>query len=110
MPSTRPAAPALVAAGAPAPRLLVAMAPGGTVEVHAGPQALAAGTARGQFLTESGQAYPYAFFSADGRFSLSTPTRRLEGFAAGRYLLQMENGTVRPFEIQAGAVTAVVVP
>jgi hypothetical protein len=103
-------APALLAASVPAPRIVIALAPGGTLEIHAGPNTLARGTARAQIVTADGQPYPFSFFSSDGRLSLSTPVRRVENLAAGRYLLQIEGGQPKPFEIQQRAVTVLALP
>jgi hypothetical protein len=103
-------APALLTASVPAPRIVVGLAAGGTLEIHAGPQTLAKGTARVQVVTADGQPYPFSFFSPDGRLSLSTPVRRLENLAAGRYVLQVEGGEPKPFDIQQRAVTVLALP
>jgi protocatechuate 3,4-dioxygenase beta subunit len=103
-------APALLTASVPAPRITIGLAPGGTLEIHAGPTTLATGTARAQIVTADGQPYPFAFFASDGRLSLSTPVRRIENLAAGRYVLQVAGGEPRAFDIQQRAVTVLALP
>jgi hypothetical protein len=103
-------APGLLSASVPAPRVAIGLAPGGTLEIHAGPQTLARGTARAQIATAGGQPYPFSFVSADGRLSLSTPVRRIENFAPGRYLLQVEGAEPRPFEVQQRALAVLALP
>ena len=103
-------APAIVAATSPSPHVLVAVSPGGTLEIHAGPQTLAAGTARGQILTTDGQPYPFSPFASDGRFTLSAPIRRLENLGAGSYLIVMDGGSPKAFELAAGALAVVTLP
>jgi hypothetical protein len=103
-------APALVSAVAPAPRVLIAMTPGGAVDIHAGPTTLAGGTARGQVLTAGGQPYPFSMFAPDGRVTLSAPVRRLENLGPGRYTLSLESGATYSFDVQVGTVSAVTLP
>jgi large repetitive protein len=104
-------APAVLAATSPSPRVLVAVSPGGTLEIHAGAKTLAAGTARGQILTGDGQPYPFSPFAADGHLTLSAPIRRLENLGAGSYLLQMDaGGSPQPFQIAAGGLVVVTLP
>jgi hypothetical protein len=103
-------APALFSAAAPAPSVLVAMTAGGSVDVHAGPTTLAAGTARAHVLTAGGQPYPFTMFAADGQITLNTPVRRLSDLAPGRYTLALESGATYPFDIQVGVVSSVALP
>jgi hypothetical protein len=103
-------APAFLTAAAPAPRLLVALGPGGAVEIHAGPQTLAHGNARVQILGADGQPYPFALFAPDGGLTLSAPIRRLENLGPGSYVLQAVGGASRPFEVQAGQLAIVTLP
>lgn len=103
-------APALLTATAPAERLLVPLFVGGGIEIHAGPATLAGGTARVQVLTAGGQPYPFSFFSPEGKLTLSAPIRRLENLGPGAYVLQVEAGEGRPFEVQAGGLAVVALP
>ena len=102
--------PAIVGATAPAPRVLIALGPGGAIEIHAGPVTLAHGTARVQILGAGGQPYPFSFFAPDGRLVLAAPIRRVENLGPGSYLLQAEAGEPRPFDVQSGGLTVVTLP
>ncbi|HUG53315.1 MAG TPA: carboxypeptidase regulatory-like domain-containing protein [Vicinamibacteria bacterium] len=103
-------APALLGITAPAPSVVIPLAPGGGVEVQAGPATLGGGGARAQILTAGGQPYPFSFFSNDGRLTLSAPVRRLENLGPGAYALQVEGGERRPFEVQPGRLTVITLP
>jgi hypothetical protein len=94
----------------PAPPLVVPLTVGGGIEIHAGPAALAKGTARVQVLTAGGLPYPFSFFSSEGRLTLSAPIRRLENLSPGSYVLLVDGGEGRPFEVQPGGLTIVRLP
>lgn len=103
-------APAVLAATAPSPRLLIPFAPGGGVDIHAGPTTLAHGSARAQILTPDGRPYPFAFFAPQGQLTLSKPIARIEDLGPGSYVLQVEGADGRPFEVRAGQIGALALP
>jgi hypothetical protein len=100
----------LAAVSVPSPTLEVALTPGGSVEVLAGPATLAAGSARAQMLTASGAPYAFSPFATDGRLTLSTPVRRLANVAPGEYVLSVEGGPSRSFTVREGGATRVELP
>jgi hypothetical protein len=93
----------------PSNALAVAMTPGGTVEVHAGPKTLAGGSAKLQFLTASGRPYQMGPWSSEGTVTLSVPIRRIENFAPGSYSVQGPAGA-QAFQVQEGQTTIVTLP
>jgi large repetitive protein len=103
-------APAILAVTAPAPAVLLPLTVGGGIEIHAGAATLAGGSARAQILTTGGQPYSFAFFSPEGRLTLTAPIRRLENLAPGAYVLQVEGAEPRPFEVRADTLTTVALP
>ena len=103
-------APAILTVTAPAPPVLLPLTVGGGIEIHAGPATLGSGSARAQVLTTGGQPYPFAFFSPEGRLTLTAPVRRLENLAPGAYVLQVEGTEPRPFEVRADTITTVALP
>jgi hypothetical protein len=90
--------------------VLLPLTVGGGIEIHAGPATLGSGSARAQVLTTGGQPYPFAFFSPEGRLTLTAPVRRLENLAPGAYVLQVEGAEPRPFEVRADTITTVALP
>ena len=103
-------APAVLAVTTPAPAVLLPLTVGGGIEIHAGPVTLAHGSARAQILIAGGPPYPFAFFSPEGRLTLTAPIRRLENLAPGAYVLQVEGAEPRPFEVRADTLTTVALP
>ena len=103
-------APATLVVTAPAPAVLLPLTVGGGIEIHAGAATLASGSARVQILTTGGQPYPFAFFSPEGRLTLTAPVRRLENLAPGAYVLQVEGAEPRPFEVRADTLTTIALP
>lgn len=80
-------APATLTLGVPAPNVVVALTPGGALEIRAGQATLAGGPVTLQVLDGAGRPYVYSLFGPPGRVVVSTPTRLLENFAPGRYTL-----------------------
>ncbi len=94
----------------PSAPVTVSLTPGGSVEIHSGPQTLASGTARMQIVTAAGVPYPLNLFSADGSFAVSTPVRRLDNLAPGSYVLSVTGGSQRSFTVSEGGLAIVTLP
>jgi Carboxypeptidase regulatory-like domain len=94
----------------PAPSIPLTLTPGGTLEIQAGPQTLALANASARILYQNGAVYFPFLFSPDGLIRLSNPIRRLENVAPGSYILAVEGGQRKPFEIREGGVAVVAVP
>jgi hypothetical protein len=104
-------APAILAVTTPAPAVLLPLTVGGGIEIHSGPVTLAHGSARAQIVTGGGGGpYPFSFGSPGGNLNLTVPIRRLENLAPGAYVLQVEGGEPRPFEVRADTLTTVALP
>jgi len=88
----------------------VALTPGGAVEIHASPEALAHGPVRCTLLTASGAPYPFSVFGPSGQVVVTTPVRRLENVAPGRYSLAVDGGVARPLSVSEGGTTVVEMP
>lgn len=94
----------------PAPALSVSLTPGGTLELHCGPETLARPGARARLVGADGQPYFLNIFSSDGVLPLSQPVRQLENVATGSYTLAVEGGPTRQVEIREGGTTQVELP
>ncbi|HQR46240.1 MAG TPA: carboxypeptidase regulatory-like domain-containing protein, partial [Thermoanaerobaculia bacterium] len=94
----------------PSGPVTVSLTPGGSVEIHSGPQTLAAGTARLQILTAAGTPYPLNLFSGDGTIAVSTAVRRVDNLAPGSYVLAVAGGSQQSFSVREGGVTVVTLP
>ena len=94
----------------PSSRLAISLTPGGTVEIHSGPQTLAGGTTKAQILGSNGQPYAFNLFGADGSVILSNPVRRLENFAPGTYAIAVTGGATKSFNVTEGGTTIVTLP
>jgi hypothetical protein len=103
-------APVSFAVSVPAPPVSVAMTPGGNLEIHAGPVSLAKGPVTLQFTDSGGRPYSYSIFAPGGRLVVSTPTRRVENFAPGRYTLSYAGGKPQAFTVAEGQTTIVALP
>ncbi|HEV7499449.1 MAG TPA: carboxypeptidase regulatory-like domain-containing protein, partial [Vicinamibacteria bacterium] len=103
-------APSIVGATAPAPRILVAMTAGGAIEIRSGPATLAHGNVGAQVLASGGQPYPFSLVAPDGRLTLAASVRRIENLGPGSYVLQVDGGAARPFDVQVGGLTVVTLP
>jgi hypothetical protein len=102
-------APASLVVTVPAPPVLLPLTVGGGIEIRPGPATLESGSARAQILTGGGEPYPFAFFSPEGRLTL-TGVRRLENLAPGAYVLRVDGVEPRPFEVRADTLTALTLP
>jgi len=94
----------------PSPTVPIALTPGGTVEIHAGPKTLEKGPAKAQLLTASGLPYRYSIFSLDSSLMLATPVRRLENIAPGNYTLAIDGTAIKAFTVAEGGTTIVETP
>jgi protocatechuate 3,4-dioxygenase beta subunit len=94
----------------PAPSISLILTPGGTLEIHAGPETLALANSSARILYPSGAVYFPFLFSPDGLIRLSNPIRRLENVAPGSYVLAVEGGGRKPFEIREGGSTVAALP
>jgi protocatechuate 3,4-dioxygenase beta subunit len=94
----------------PAPSIPLALTPGGSLEIQAGPQTLALANAAARILYPNGAVYFPFLFSPDGLIRLSNPIRRLDNVTPGSYILAVEGGQRKPFEIREGGSTVVAVP
>jgi hypothetical protein len=98
-------APITVQVSVPAPLVSVAMTPGGNIEVHAGPAALAARSA--QLLDGNSMPYAFAIFAQPGRIDLNAPVRRVENVAPGRYTLSYAGAKPQSFTVAEGQTTVI---
>jgi protocatechuate 3,4-dioxygenase beta subunit len=94
----------------PSPALTLALTPGGTLELRAGPQTLARPSASGRILREDGSTYYPWVFSPDGVIRLAGVVRRVENVAPGRYRFVGEGFPPRDFEIAEGGTSSVSLP
>ena len=101
-------APITVQVSVPAPLVSVAMTPGGNIEVHAGPAALAARSA--QLLDGNNLPYAFAIFAQPGRIDLNAPVRRVENVAPGRYTLSYAGAKPQSFTVAEGQTTVIELP
>jgi protocatechuate 3,4-dioxygenase beta subunit len=101
-------APITIPVTVPSPSVSVAMTPGGNLEIHAGPGALAARTL--QLLDGANRPYSYSIFGAPGRVDLPSAVRLVENVAPGRYTLVFAGGKPQPFTIAEGQTTVVELP
>jgi hypothetical protein len=92
----------------PARSLAVAMTPGGTLEIQAGPKTLATGSARIRVLPPAGA--PFSWAGEDGTVAISVPVRRFENVAPGVYGIQPANGEAKSVTVQEGQTTVVTLP
>ena len=94
----------------PSQTLVVALTPGGNVEIHAGAKTLAAGTAQATLLTSGGVAYPYTVFGQEGRVALNFPVRMIQNVAPGSYSLVLDSGGSQSFTVLEGQTAVVTLP
>jgi hypothetical protein len=88
----------------------LALTPGGTLEVHAGPETLGSPEARARILYPNESVYFPSVYSSDGLIHLAFPVRRIENVTPGSYVFAVEGGARRPFEIREGGSTVVSLP
>jgi hypothetical protein len=94
----------------PSPSIPLVLTPGGTLEIQAGPQTLALANSSARILHPSGAVYFPFLFSPDGLIRLSNPIRRIENVAPGSYVLAVEGGERKAFEIREGGSAVVTLP
>jgi protocatechuate 3,4-dioxygenase beta subunit len=100
----------LPAVAVPSPTLMLALTPGGSVEIQVGPQTQALPQASALLIGADGQPYMPSAFSSDGKIRLSGPVRRLEHVTPGRYALQVEGGARRDVNVTEGGTSVVGLP
>ena len=94
----------------PSQTLVVALTPGGNVEIHAGAKTLAAGSAQATLRTAGGVAYPFSVFGQEGRVVLNFPVRTIQNVAPGSYTLALDSGSSQSFSVLEGQTAVVTLP
>jgi protocatechuate 3,4-dioxygenase beta subunit len=94
----------------PASAISLALTPGGSLDILAGPQTLARPDASGRLLGEDGRVYAWNVFTTDGKIPLTNPLRRIENVVPGRYVFQVEGGVSREVAVTEGGRSVVTVP
>jgi protocatechuate 3,4-dioxygenase beta subunit len=94
----------------PAPSIPLVLTPGGRLEIQAGPVTLALPNASARILHADGTLYFPFIFSPDGLIRLTNPIRRLENVAPGSYVLAVEGGARKAFEVREGGQVVVSLP
>ena len=87
----------------PSSELAFALTPGGTLEIHVGPETQALPGAQGRLIGADGRPYLPSIFSTDGVIRLGGSVRRLENVAAGRYVFAVDGGERHELEVREGA-------
>jgi large repetitive protein len=101
----------LPAVGVPSSRpLALALTPGGSLEIRVGEQTLSLPQPTARLLGADGRVYMWNAFTSDGKIRLSSPVRRLENVAPGRYVLEVEGGARRDVQVGEGASSTVSLP
>jgi hypothetical protein len=93
----------------PARTLSLALTPGGTLEIQAGPQTLALPQPEGVLLSADGQPCVFNPFTSDGRIRLSSPARTLENVPPGAYTFRL-GATSRDVTISEGGRAVFALP
>jgi protocatechuate 3,4-dioxygenase beta subunit len=94
----------------PSRTLSLALTPGGSLEIQAGPTTLALPQASGRLIGADGRPYMWSVFTTDGKIRLTSPVRRLENVAPGRYSFEVEGGVRREVTIAEGGRAVVSLP
>ena len=94
----------------PSRPLTLALTPGGSLEIQAGPETLALPQPTGLLVGPDGRAYMWNAFTRDGKIRLAGPVRRLENVAPGRYTFAVEGGARRDVTITEGGHAVVSLP
>lgn len=101
-------APLTVSVNVPSPTVEVALTPGGTVEIHSGPETQARAP-RARLVDSHGT--PIAPpFSPDGWVILTGAARRFEHVAPGSYTLFVDGGPTKAVSVAEGGVAVVELP
>jgi protocatechuate 3,4-dioxygenase beta subunit len=94
----------------PASSVSLTFTPGGTVEVHAGPETLGKPEAKGRILYQNESVYLPFIYSTDAEIRFNYPVRRLENVAPGTYVFAVDGGARQPFEVREGGTAVVTLP
>jgi hypothetical protein len=95
----------------PSPVVTIALTPGGTVLLQAGPKTLAAGTATGTVAASSGQPALLSLFNLQGNVAISEPNVQLRNVPPGSYVLALPAVQVsQAFTAVEGNATVVALP
>ncbi len=93
----------------PSRMLTLTLTPGGSLEIRVGEQTLALPQAAARLLL-NGRVYMWNSFTSDGKIRLTSPVRRFDNVAPGRYVLEVEGGVRRDVDIREGMPTTVSLP
>ena len=104
------AAVSLPGVAVPSRTIALALTPGGSLEIQAGPQTLALPKPTARLLGPGGRPHAWNVFSPDGAISLGETVRILENVAPGRYTLAVDGGATRELTISEGGRTSVALP
>ena len=104
------AAVSLPGVAVPSRTIALALTPGGSLEIQAGPQTLALPKPTARLLGPGGRPHAWNVFSPDGAISLGEAVRSLENVAPGRYTLAVDGGATRELTISEGGRTSVALP
>ncbi len=95
----------------PSPAVTIALTPGGTVLLQAGPKTLATGTATGTVATTGGQPALLSVFNLQGNVAISEPNVQLRNVPPGSYVLALPAVQVsQAFTAIEGNATVVALP
>jgi hypothetical protein len=94
----------------PSSSVSLTLTPGGSLEVHAGPETLGRPDAKGRILYPNESVYFPFIYSTDGAIRLSYPVRRLENVTPGSYVFAVDGGARKPFELREGGSAVVSLP
>ena len=94
----------------PSTGLVLALTPGGSLEIRVGPETLARPQPRAFLYGPDGQPYSASIFSTDGAIPLGGAVRRLDNVAPGRYVLAVEGGARSDVEVREGGASVVRLP
>ena len=94
----------------PSSTIALVLTPGGSLEIHAGPQTLALAEASGRLLGADGRVYMWNVFTSDGKIRLTNPVRRIENVVPSRYTFEVEGGVRREVDIREGLPSVVALP
>jgi hypothetical protein len=93
----------------PSRTLTLTLTPGGSLEIRVGEQTLALPQPTARLLAD-GRVYMWNAFTSDGKIRLSSPVRRFENVAPGRYVLEVEGGVRREVQVTEGMPSTVSLP
>ncbi len=95
----------------PSPAVTIALTPGGTVLVQAGPKTLATGTATGTVATAGGQPALLSLVNLQGNIAVSEPNVQLRNVPPGSYVLALPAAQIsQAFTVIEGNATVVALP